>query len=338
MTYLLLIFAVTFNFAWAQEQQISDEMEGRLKQAKTQFDGGKYDKVIELLNPYTDQLDGNGFMMLAMSYSNKKDFANEVRVLSIIANNEEENFKWQMLLGQGHLKLAAATTNTTKSTEALTQGIQRLRTTMRLNPKYKPAFDLLLNTFIQQKSNNEARELLAEGIEKFGKRPDLFKELCRLDAVDGYLVQAVEHCRESIRISPNYPDHYVYLIQALNDQKENIASEKTAVMAAKKFPQSDFVQWAAGTLFLKKKNFPVATRYFQTALKAKADCGKCFFGLAQSLFEQGQEAEALDYFVKACKADPSTGETFHMYAGKMKQTDKRELTAKYVQQANNCRF
>ena len=336
MANLLIVLVIAFNFATAQD--VSDEMEGRLKQAKASFDSGKFDKVIELLNPYTDQLDNNGFLMLAMSYSNKKDYANEVRVLNIIANNEEENFKWQMLLAQGYLKQAGAHPNSPKSTDLLTQGIQRLRVTMRLNPKYKPAFDLLLNTFLQQKSNNEARELLSEGIEKFGKRPDLFKELCRLDAVDGYLVQAVEHCRESIRLSPNYPDHYVYLIQALHDQKENIPAEKTAVNAAKKFGQSEFVQWAAGTLFLKKKNFPVATRYFQTALKAKPDCGRCFFGLAQSLFEQGQEQQALDYFVKACKADPSTGETFHMYAGKMKQTNQRELTAKYVQQANNCRF
>jgi tetratricopeptide (TPR) repeat protein len=329
------LFAI-FLSASTVAQEIKN-IHARTELARSHFDAGKFDKVIELLNPYTDQLDASGFVMLAISYSNKKDFANEVRVLSIIAANQEENYKWQMLLAQAYLKQAGQNPDSTNSAELLTEGIRHLRTTLKMSPKYKPAFDLLLSTLLQQKANNEARELLAEGISKFGPRPDLFKELCRLDAMDGYLVQAVEHCRESIKISTAYPDHYVYLVQALYDQKENIQAERLAVNASKRFPRSEFVQWATGTLFLKKKNYPVAARYFRTAVKAKPDSSRAQFGLAQSLFEQGQEAEALDYFVKACKADGSTNEVFHTYAGRMKLTKNSALAKQYVQQANTCR-
>lgn len=337
---LLCMFATAQNASPVHEAELKrnpENIRARVQLARASFDSGQFEKVIELLNPYTDQLDANGFLMLAMSYSNKKDYANEVRVLSIVSANEEENFKWQMLLAQAYLKQAGLNPNASSAPELLTEGIRRLRTTLKLSPKYKPAFDLLLSTFLKQKAHNEARELLAEGISKFGARPDLFKELCRLDSMDGYLVQAVEHCRESIKISPGYPDHYVFLVQALYDQKENIPAERTAVNAAKRFPKSEFVQWAAGTLYFKKKNYPVAARYYRNAVTAKPDSGRAQFGLAQALFEQGQEAEALEYFIKACKTDPVTNEIFHTYAGRMKQTKKMELTAKYVQSANNCR-
>jgi predicted Zn-dependent protease len=342
-----ILFAVLFSFLGFAQNKVEvheaelkrnpENVRARVQLARSHFDSGKFEKVIELLNPYTDQLDANGFLMLAMSYSNKKDFANEVRVLNIIAANEEENYKWQMLLAQAYLKQAGQNPNASNSGELMTEGIRHLRATMKMAPSYKPAFDLLLSTFLQQKAHNEARELLAEGISKFGARADLFKELCRLDAMDGYLVQAVEHCRESIKISPAYPDHYVYLVQALYDQKENIPAERAIVNAAKRFSKSEFVQWAAGTLFFKKKNYPVAARYFRAAVTAKPDSSRAQFGLAQSLFEQGQEAEALDFFIKACKSDPNTNEVFHTFAGRMKQTKNTTLAAKYVQNANNCR-
>ncbi len=310
----------------------------RIQVARHHFEKEHFDKVVDLLNPYTDQLDSGGFLMLSMSYTQQKDHANSVRILKIVSEKEESNHKWLMLLAQSYLMQAAQSPGTPRSAELLTLGIQSLRKTLRMAPHYKPAFDLLLSTLLKQKANNEARELLSEGIDKFGKRPDLFKELCRLDAVDGYLVQAVEHCRESIKISPNFPDHYVYLIQALRDQKEDQIAEKHAVSAAKKFPKSEFVQWGTGTLFFKKQNYPVATRYFQAAVDSKPDSGRAHFGLAQSLFEQGNPEKALAHFIKACKSDPETVDTFHAYSGRMKQTKNSAMAAKYAQAANSCRF
>ena len=259
-------------------------------------------KVIELLNPYTDQLSDGGFLNLASSYSNLKDYVNEVRVFKIISGRADENFQWHMLLGQAYLKQASITLDTEKYQETVTNGVAELRRALQLNKKFKPAFDALLVTLLQQKNNNEARELLVEGIVKFGDRPELYRELCRLDALDGFLVQAVEHCRISINLSPNFPDHYVYLTQALQDQRETQAAEKEIVMAGRKFPNNEFVQWAAGTMYFARKNFPVAARYFEAAVKAAPNEGRSRYGLAQALFSSGEELRALEHFKVACKA------------------------------------
>ncbi len=321
----------------AKIQADPDNVGARTQLAEIHIAHGRFAKAAELLDSYTDQLAASGFRALAFSYSNLKKYEDEVRVLNVIAAKEEENHEWHMLLGQAYLKQAGETKDHVRNSMLVTKAIQHLRMVLKIQKKYKPAFDLLLKTFLQQKAHNEARELITEGINNFGRRPDLYRELCRIDSNDGFLVQAVENCTESIQISPKFPDHYVYLIQALYDQKEEIRAERNAISAAKKFPSSEFVQWAAGTMFLRKKNYPVATRYFQTAVKAMPDSGRAQFGLAQSLYESGREKEALDHFIKACKLEPSSIDTFLSSGSRLKQTGKTELGNKFVQAANTCR-
>ncbi len=345
MAFVYLIFSLmAFAQTDAQLEKLiasnPDNVHARLRLAEIRLSQNKFKEVVELLNPYTDQLKGDGIRALAFAYSNLKDHANEVRVLTMMANRDEENYEWHMLLAHAYLKQANLTTDLERHESLITSGIQRLRRVLKLQPRYKPAFDLLLKTFLQQKTHNEARELLLEGIKHFGERPELYRELCRIDSNDGFIVQAIENCSKSIELSPNYPDHYVYLIQSLldkKDQKDDVKAERLAVKAAKMFPKSEFVQWAAGTLFFRKKNYAVSSRYFKAAVKAKSDSARSHFGLAQSLYESGNEAQALNHFIAACKGDPTVGDTFHTAASRLKQKGNKELGSKYSVAAHNCR-
>lgn len=296
-----------------------------------------YENVIKLLNSYTDQLTSQGFLALASSYSNRKDYINEVRVLNLLTLKEPEDYHWRMLLGQAYLKQTSLHIDPEKQNDLATSAIQQFRKALQIQKKYKAAFDILLTTLLQQKANNEARELITDGLVTFGHRPELYRELCRLDAGDGFLDSAVTNCREGINIAPNYPDNYVFLVQALYDQKEETAAEAAIVQAAKKFPNSEFVQWAAGTLFFKKKNFPVAARYFQAATKADPKSGRAHFGLAQSMFESADEIGSLPHFIFACADDPKTVDTFLAAGGRLKQKGNTALGEKFVHSAYTCK-
>lgn len=297
----------------------------------------KPDKVIELLNPYTDQLDAGGFLLLASSYSSKKDFINEVRVLKILVDQNDENYKSHMVLGQAYLKLAQENPNAERYSEFVTSGVQQLRRVLQINKKYKPGFDLLLRTLLDQKDNNEARELLMEGLDKFGERPELYHELCRIDSIDGFVAQAIKNCRESIRVSPTFPDHYVFLVQSLTDQGEDQQAERAIVSAAKRFPKSEFVQWAAGVVYFRKKNYHVAARYYRAAVAADPNKARSHFGLAQSLFETDGEKEAFEHYKLACKGDASTRDAFLAAGGRLKLKKNMDLGSKYIQAASDCR-
>jgi len=340
----LLFFTLFSINAWsasvadleAQLKQMPDRLSNRVQLANAYFKINQFSKVVELLNPYTDQLDENSFLLLGSAYSSLKDHMNEVRVLTVMTSKKEVDHRWYMLLGQAHLK-HASTLPQDKQPPVHTLAIQSLRRTLQLQPKFKPAYDLLLITFLQQRAHNEARELLAEGIANFGRRADLFRELCRIDSGDGFLVQAIDHCREAIKLAPTYPDNFVYLVQTMYDQGENEQAERNITAAARKFPQSEFVQWAAGTLFMKKKNYPVSARYFSTGLKADGNSIRCAFGLAQSLYETGDEETALPHFVKACAADKATFHTFLSAGAKLKQKGNTSLGGRYTQAAYACK-
>lgn len=308
----------------------------RIRLANIYLKQKQYPKVIELLNAYTDQLPSPGFLALANAYSRKADYQNEVRVLTQLVEKESEDYQWRLLLGQALLKQASTQKDLLSKDKMGIAAVQQLRKAMQLEPNFKPAFDLLLNTLLHMKANNESRELLYEGISKFGERSELYRELCRLDANDGFLEQAVNNCRRGIKLAPNYPDNYVFLVQALTDQKEEQLAESDIVSAARKFKKSEFVQWAAGTLYFKKKIFPVAGRYFLAAVQADPKSGRSHFGLAQSQFEAGEEVKALDHFIKACHADHSTVDVFLAAGGRLKQKGNMELGNKYVSQANIC--
>jgi len=316
-----------------------EHLSTRIQLANVYLTQKNFDHVIALLNPYTDQLPSQGFLALANAYSNKKKFDDEVRVLNLLIAKEPEDFHWHMLLGEAYLKeISQLSEGEFEKKKTLgVSAIQQFRQALKISPKFKPGFDILLATLLQQKANNEARELLDEGLRTFGRRPELYRELCRLDALDGYLDSAVTNCREGIKLAPNYPDNFVFLTQALMDQKEDQSAESAIVSAAKRFGTNEFVQWAAGTFFFKKKNYPVALRYFQAAVKADAHSARAHFGLAQSMFETGQEKESLPHFVFACKVDPSTVDIFLSEGGKLKQKGNSTLGDKFVQAAYACK-
>lgn len=297
---------------------------------------GNNDRVIELLNSYTDQLSMPGYLSLAMAYSNKNDYFNEARVLGLLAAKDESNFRWPMLIAQANLKGAAIETNSERKLDLTTMGIQKLRATMQMQKGYKPAYDLLLTTLLFNKIHNEAREVIMEGIHRYGERPELFREICRLDSTDGFLDQAVDNCRAAIAAAPNYPDNYVYLAQSLFDQDQKEQAERNLISAAKRFPNSEFVQWGAGMLFFKKKNFAVASRYFGAAVKLAPGSGRAQFGLAQALYESGSEQASLEHFIKACQSDRTTSEVFLAAGGRLKQKSNYKLGEEFVRKANTA--
>jgi tetratricopeptide (TPR) repeat protein len=308
----------------------------RLKSARAAYEKSNYDGVIQLLNPYSAELPNPGLMILANSYSKRGLYVDEVRVLRILAANNEKNYEAQMLLGQGLEKEALKTKDPDAAKRIQIEAVQVLRTVFHMRPQFKQGFDSLFSLLVRMKADSDARDILQEGLDRYGHRPELMKEMCRLDSTGGFVSQALMSCREAIKLSPNVPDNYVYLSQSFFDQKENNSAEKELMNAARRFPASEFIQWSTGTVFLKKKNYPVSARYYGQAVQADPTSSRAAYGYAQALFESGQEKQALQVFKKACKMDPEkVVEPFLAAASRLRQKGDVMATA-YQEAASDC--
>ena len=336
----LMRFALSFLlFLPMMASAYSISMAERLRQAMHEYESSRYDAVVALLNPYSEELNNSSLMLLASAYSRQTKYGDEVRVLRTLVSKNESSFEAQMLLGQALLKqMTFSKGHEEEGKKKLgVQAIQAFRQCLKLNRGYRPAFEALLNALIDQHAPSDARELLTEGIEKFGHTAELMTELCRLDSSDGFVSQALKSCDEAIHLAPNHPDSYVYQAQSLFDGGDSQQAEHKLVTAAHRFPASEFVQWAAGTVFMKKKNYPVSARFFGEAVKADPNSSRAEFGYAQALYESGQESKALPFWAKACRLDPVTvTELFFTAGSKLRARGQDALAESYKETAFGC--
>jgi tetratricopeptide (TPR) repeat protein len=313
-----------------------DDTELRQKLAQIYFNNRNFAGVIETLNPYTERINIESHLLLAGAYSEIKKFDEEVRVLKMVTEKDPKNYQVHYIVGSAYSKLSDATEDPFKKKEIQNQSIQALREAINLNRKYQPPYDLLLNTFISNKANYEARTLLIDMIKLFGNRPPYLNDLCRLLSIDGYLQQAIEDCKKAIVASKNFPDNYIYLAQAYFDRDDEKQSEKILIVAAKRFPKSEPVQWTAGEFYNKKKNFPVANRYFKAAVTADPKSVRANVSHANTLLETGRHDEALPFYVTACKIDPNTKTDLATAAAKLRINKKEALAKQFIRARFSC--
>lgn len=303
-----------------------EQLKVREKLARAYLNENLNEKVISLLNPYTEQISVATKFDLASAYRGKGDSLNEVRVLKGITTTNEEIFEayYNMALAQIKLKNEA-------------DAIESLRKAITINPGFKPAHDTLLSIFIKADNRYEARETLQDMISRFGKRPELMNSLCRLLSIDGFNKQAITDCQNAILASASFPDNYIYLAQSLKDAEQEGESEKTLLHAARKFPKSEFVQWATGQLYLRKQNFAVAQKYFNNAIAADAKSSRALLGAAETSMELAEYQQALDFYERACKNNPNIKDNILTAAAKLRHKKEDSWAKKMTQKSYLCK-
>ncbi len=294
--------------------------------ARVHEENQDFKKVIELLNPYSERISLESQLILAGAYGQLKNYDNQVRILRLVVSADSQNHLAHFILGDALLAQK-------KEGEA----IKSFREAISLNPKFKPAYDSLLNIFIANDNRYEARLVLDDIMQQFGQRPEVLNDLCRLYAIDGFLSQAIDFCQIGITRSPNFPDNYIYLAQAHTDRDDPQEGERILIAAAKRFPNSELAQWAAGDFFFHRKNFTVASRYFRAALSADQDSGRSHLGLAKSLVEMAQAEEAFRHFRRACELNSAHVSDIQSVARGLRARGESALAQRYTGLLSSCR-
>jgi len=297
----------------------------RKKLAKLFYAKKNYDELIELLNPYTSDIPFTTLGLLASSYHEKSDFNNEIRVRKIVVDKKPKRPKAHLLLGKTYMQ--------SKKTDL---AITSFRTAVKLNKKYKPAYQALVAIFNESNNKYEARLVLQDMLVRFGHSSTTLGQLCRLYSIDGFLKEAQQTCQLAIKKAPKIPDNYVYLAQSTKDLKDEKRAEHLFKRAAKKFPKSEIAVWAAADYYSDKKNYPVASRYYKYAVKADPKSWRAQFGLAKSEFKLKKYIESLQAYKSACKLDRKTYSNLALAAGQLRQESNYAWSSKFSRVAYSC--
>lgn len=294
-----------------------------------------YKKVINTLNPYTNTISVSALLELAGAYHQTSAFKDEIRIIQLLLVKNDVNPQAHFILGHAHFAYSKTLLPTEKPKEE-SLAIEAFRKSIQQNPKYKPAYDGLLEIFIANDNRYEARGVLNDIISKFGKRPEAYNELCRLLALDGFLEQGIETCDQAIKLSPQHANSYVYLARAYSDKDDTKKTGAILTQAVKKFPKSEFVATAAGDFYLTQKNFPVAIRYFKQSTLINPKSSQAHLLLGKSYVSNSQFKEGLPHFIQACEIDVHTKDSFQEVLGKVRQLAPDEIENQYSQAFHSC--
>lgn len=264
-------------------------------------------KIIEVLAPYSNEINSDGLVLLSESYQDQKDYLNAIRVLQLFEQKNPNRFRPYFLLGEAYRK--------NKQND---EAVENYRKSISFAPQHLPSFKGILEISIENKDHYESRTILAQMIRNFGPKPEFINLQCKLMADGGFLAEAEKICRDAISKNKSVPENHIYLAESLLNQDRTQAAENIYRNAARQFAKSEFVQFAAGEFYFNQKNYPTAARYLTEAVKIKSDSARSQLGLALSLYEAGNYNLSITHFEKACKLDKT----------KQAYNDLRETAAK----------
>jgi tetratricopeptide (TPR) repeat protein len=317
MKHLLLLFLALSLSAYADSTKTLEERlsksptNSRVRQllGRAYFLQKNYPKVIEVLGPYSNEINGSSLNYLADAYEQTKDKLNRKRTLQLYAEREPNKYRPHFLLGEVYLE-----------EKEYDKAAIEFRSSIQYASRHRSSYEGLLKVFLVNKQTYEARTLLNDMIKKFGPRGEFVTHQCSLHVDAGFLAEALVYCKEAIRRAPKSAENHIHLAQTYNLQKKSSAAEKVFINAAKQFPKDEYVQWAAGEHYYINKNFPIAVRYLEQAVKVDPKSGRAQLGLAESQFELGNHDKAVKHYFEACKIDKSNvaREAFRTAASKLR--------------------
>ena len=313
--------------------------------------------LIELLEPYIHDLDLPSLLLLEEVYSKEKNYKQQIKTLNWILSqfpekplyyfrlaqvqltlNKEEQKETQQrkikkkthLLPKDHLKLLLQREN---------KAIENLRQSIELDPKFRPAYQELINLFIKKNESYEALVVTQDMGKNLGKNPSYFGLLCQLYSMRRLFEDSLENCNKAIEFFPENPLYHFYRIQVYSKQEEGQEKKVVPLLTqwSHRFPKNSFVQEKMGQYYLKKKSFPLALRHLSQSIKIDPSSASAQLAFAEASFALQHYKQALKAYLRVCDLTKKTPREFKRAASSLRQKkDKKKWSHEYNLKLQNC--
>lgn len=267
-----------------------------LTEAQAALKQKQYEKVIELLSPEIEKLNREGLFVLAKAYSSLKKHEAAIKAYTACLALNPKDYEAKTLIGAEQFVSA-------KDKDREKEALNTLKEALEINPKFVPAYRVLIHYYAKKKNKYEQRLLYEDMVENVGETTEAVTKLCELTAQDRLYDLGIKHCQNGIQRDPKIDSNYVYLGISYKETGEAEAAERYLKKAAADFPKSLLAQLTYAQYLDEKKNFIASYGYYKNATVANPKSIEALIGLGNSSLEIQKYAESLDAFVKACKLD-----------------------------------
>ncbi len=312
---LLVSFLDVGQGAWAYD----------LPAAQNALKQKDYEKVISLLSPEVDKLNRDGLFVLAKAYSSLKKHEAAIKAYTACLALNPKDHEAKTLIGAEQLV-------SKKDKEALLT----LREALEINPRFIPAYRLLIHHYEKKKDKYEQRLLYEDLISKVGETVEAVSKLCELSTLDRLYDLGKKHCQKAISMNPKIASNYVYLGLNYKETGESEKAEENLKKAALNFPQSNLAQLNYAQFLDEKKNFIVSYSFYKKAIAADPKSVPSLVGLGNSSLEIQKYQESLEAFERACALDKKVRPSFRRAASQLRSMKIEDWQKKFEARLENC--
>ena len=328
---LVIVFSLFFSMAAHAKKKVIRKKSSVNKIEKL-YSAKRYEQVIGLLAGRWASTSVQNLSLLSSSYSKLKQNSQQIKVLEFLRAKNEKQYIWYYKLGSAYERLF----NEAAKKAHRESSIANYRKTMSLNPKFKPAYNKLLQTFAADGNLYEGRTIATVILNQFGSSPKVSQSLCKLYSLDGYIQEAKHHCSLAIEESPEVGDSHMYLANAYLDQGNKVTAKKMLSKAGQGFPKSEYVQVSVGDFNFSEGLYRASFKNYNNALKVNKKNQRAQLGIAQSLFKLSKPKRALAHYVEACKIDPRLKKEFKIAIGNLLNSGQNKLYTSYENSLYKC--
>lgn len=321
-----------------------------LRLAESLLSQKKHQQIFPILEPYTDKLPA--LLLLEKAYLGGELYELQIQTLELILSQFKPEPKYYFRLAQAQLALRKKKSdiqNIRKKSHLTPQdqvklnlkreneAIKNLRKSIELNSRFQPAYQALIELFLEKKEAYEGLMITQDRGKIFGKDATHFALLCQFYSMRGLFQDTVENCDKAIQLFPTNPSYYYYKMQAY----QKTADKKTFINLLHKwaslFPENAFVQEKVGHYYLKAKSFQLAFRHLSKSIELSPQSALSQLAFAKTAFALKKYDKALQAFVAVCRLTQRTPMEFKESASLLRR-DKRlkDWAHKYNLNLQNC--
>ena len=262
---------------------------------------------------------GNTSLKDAIAFEEKGDYPQAEAILNRLIGQSEKNIAALTVLGRIHLK----------NKHKKESGLELLNRAIKVNPKYQPAYQELIEFYFKQNNLYEVRILYQDMIEKIGPKKEFYAGLCNVLSKDSLYDEATRACIKGIQLDPHHVKNYMILSEIYKVTSSTELSESIIKKTALAFPKSALAQQVYGELLYSKRNLEEAFAVFKKAYSAEPQSSRVMVSVANAAFDLQKYDEALDFYIKACQADRQTGFEFRRATNTFRLQKNLNLQNKY---------